>query len=258
MGHALCAGAIRHDFQRVRHIEIFRLSARAYTRPKFSPMRTIRTSIVRFSAVLFITALAAQSAKAALVANFTYDNGNTNTLTMTLSGSLTVINLSGTNAWATPAASLDLWRDMTKVTGSPFTTVPIDKTYNVGLGITASSGASSIALDKVWFYYNGRNDFSFSFANNPDPVFGIGDVVNFSGTAIVDLGTDTAGMFNEGTWTGPSVAGDPYYWTAQFSDSFFGPDLTITTKVVPEPGTWAAAALLAGAAGFVGWRRRRA
>jgi len=27
---------------------------------------------------------------------------------------------------------------------------------------------------------------------------------------------------------------------------------------VPEPGTWAAAVLLAGAAGYVRWRRRRA
>jgi hypothetical protein len=26
---------------------------------------------------------------------------------------------------------------------------------------------------------------------------------------------------------------------------------------VPEPGTWAAAALLAGAAGYVRWRRRK-
>ena len=218
---------------------------------------SIRTSIVRFSTVLVITVLAAQSAKAALLANFTYDNVSTNTLTMTLSGSLTVTSLSGTNGWANPAASLDLWRDMTKVTGNQFTTIPIDKTYNVGLGITASSGANSVALDKVWFYNNGRNDFSFSFADNPDPVFGIGEVVNFSGTAVVDLGTDTAGMFNEGTWNGASVAGDEYYWTTQFSTvPFFGPELTITTTVVPEPGTWAAAALLAGGAAFMRFRKR--
>ena len=220
-------------------------------------MINTRASNVWLSAVLFIVVLTAQSAKAALVANFTYDNASTNTLTMTLSGSLTVTSLTGTNSWATPARNLDLWRDMTKVTGNQFTTIPIDKTYNVGLGITASSGANSVALDKVWFYNNGRNDFSFSFADNPDPVFGIGEVVNFSGTAVVDLGTDTAGMFNEGTWNGASVAGDEYYWTTQFSTvPFFGPELTITTTVIPEPGTWAAAALLAGTAGFVRWRKR--
>ena len=30
------------------------------------------------------------------------------------------------------------------------------------------------------------------------------------------------------------------------------------SQPVPEPGTWAAAALLAGTAAFVRWRRRRA
>ncbi len=223
-------------------------------------MKNTRTSLRSLAILLLLAVCAMPSASAALLANFTYDNANTNTLTMTLSGSLTVTSLSGTNSWATPAAYLDLWRDMTKVTGKQFTTIPIDKTYNVGPGITASSGANSIALDQVWFYNNGRNDFSFSFANNPDPVFGIGDVVNFSGTAIVDLGSDVAGMFNEGIWNGVSAAGDAYFWTTQFStepNTYIGPELTITTAVVPEPGTWAAAALLAGGAAFMRCRRRR-
>jgi MYXO-CTERM domain-containing protein len=33
---------------------------------------------------------------------------------------------------------------------------------------------------------------------------------------------------------------------------------SVETTPVPEPGTWAAAALLAGVAGFIHWRRRRA
>lgn len=33
-------------------------------------------------------------------------------------------------------------------------------------------------------------------------------------------------------------------------------NLVFTTPAIPEPGTWAAAALLAGTAGFVGWRKR--
>jgi MYXO-CTERM domain-containing protein len=32
---------------------------------------------------------------------------------------------------------------------------------------------------------------------------------------------------------------------------------TTVMAPVPEPGTWAAAALLAGVAGFIHWRRRR-
>jgi MYXO-CTERM domain-containing protein len=31
-----------------------------------------------------------------------------------------------------------------------------------------------------------------------------------------------------------------------------------SVEAIPEPGTWAAAVLLAGAAGYVRWRRRRA
>ena len=34
-------------------------------------------------------------------------------------------------------------------------------------------------------------------------------------------------------------------------------DVQVTSAVVPEPGTWAAAALLAGGAAFVRWRKRR-
>ena len=34
-------------------------------------------------------------------------------------------------------------------------------------------------------------------------------------------------------------------------------DLTYTYDVIPEPGTWAAAALLAGGAGFMRWRKRK-
>ena len=225
-------------------------------------MKFLRTSLRLLAAALSVALLGTQSASAGLVANFTYDNANTNTLTMTLSGSLTVTSTNGANAWTVPPGDVQLWTGMTNATFSHFTTPPgaDNKTYSVGSGISASSGTNSIVLNKVWFddTHTG-NRFSFSFSANP--VFGLGDVVNFSGTAIVDLGTDKAGMFNEGTWTGRSYSGDPSYWTTQFqsgSGLLDGPELTLTTKVVPEPGTWAAAALLAGAAGFVGWRRRRA
>jgi MYXO-CTERM domain-containing protein len=49
--------------------------------------------------------------------------------------------------------------------------------------------------------------------------------------------------------------------TGTFAIEERGGDLFLTytagAQPIPEPGTWAAAALLAGAAGYVRWRRRK-
>jgi MYXO-CTERM domain-containing protein len=54
------------------------------------------------------------------------------------------------------------------------------------------------------------------------------------------------------TFSGGGVAELDLSMSAPFSME------TTMMAPVPEPGTWAAAALLAGLAGFIHWRRRRA
>jgi hypothetical protein len=46
---------------------------------------------------------------------------------------------------------------------------------------------------------------------------------------------------------------------ATWSPNLIGPaqNLSISVNAIPEPGTWAAMAILAGGAAFAGWRRRR-
>jgi hypothetical protein len=45
-------------------------------------------------------------------------------------------------------------------------------------------------------------------------------------------------------------------YLGEFSVGAFPTYMNFATTAVPEPGTWAAAALLAGGAGFMRWRKR--
>jgi hypothetical protein len=108
---------------------------------------------------------------------------------------------------------------------------------------------------------------------------GVGTIIvsSFSQTIV-----NNAAWYNRGTFTSPDFTSSNYLgfktqagnygwlnttWTAstgQFQvlggayESVVGADIvTPGGAAVPEPGTWAAAALLAGGAGFMRWRRQR-
>ncbi len=79
----------------------------------------------------------------------------------------------------------------------------------------------------------------------------IASAPTISGFESGDFTLNTTGFANP--YTGTFAIKQDVYGTGQ------GLFLTYTggAQPVPEPGTWAAAALLAGAAGLVGWRRRK-
>jgi hypothetical protein len=106
---------------------------------------------------------------------------------------------------------------------------------------------------------------------------GVGSIIisSFSQTIV-----NNASWYSTGTFTSPDFTSSNYLgfktqagnygwlnttWTAstgQFQvlsgayESVVGADIFTPAAAVPEPGTWAAAALLAGGAGFMRWRKR--
>ena len=111
------------------------------------------------------------------------------------------------------------------------------------------SGAGDNELD---FYINGSIGNFQGDSNRPTIIGGtqIGNraggfssITTFTGSAYMNAGTNTAYMvlWDYGGSTGVLIQ--------QSSFSSAAP--------IPEPGTWAAAALLVGAAGYVRWRRRK-
>lgn len=108
------------------------------------------------------------------------------------------------------------------------------------------SGAGDNELD---FYINGSVGNYLGDSNRPTIVGGtqIGTraggfsfLTTFTGQAFLNAGTNTAYMV---LWDYGGSTG------ALIQQSSF--------SAVPEPGTWAAAALLVGGAGYVRWRRRK-
>ena len=120
-----------------------------------------------------------------------------------------------------------------------------------GLYYFRFSGAGDNELD---FYINGSITNYLGDANRPTITGGtqIGtragtysDLTTFNGQATLTAGTNTAYMvlWDYGGATGALIQ------QSLFSDA--------PISGIPEPGTWAAAALLVGAAGYVRWRKRR-
>ena len=76
--------------------------------------------------------------------------------------------------------------------------------------------------------------------------------------------TDNSLRNQSGSASFSVLAGQTFGFRADTIDSMYGPGLATITSfeapggsaAVPEPGTWAAAALLAGGAGFMRWRKR--
>jgi len=153
-----------------------------------------------------------------------------------------------------------------------------------GLGNAGISGTLEIANGAVT-----GNIQSRPFAYNPGQSIknaigatgftdGVGSIIisSFSQTIV-----NNANWYSKGTFTSPDFSSSNYLgfktqagnygwlnttWTAstgQFQvlggayESVVGADIFTPSAPVPEPGTWAAAALLAGGAGFMRWRKRK-
>jgi len=153
-----------------------------------------------------------------------------------------------------------------------------------GLGNAGISGTLEIANGAVT-----GNIQSRPFAYNPGQSIknaigpsgftdGVGSIIlsSFSQTIV-----NNAAWYNRGTFTSPDFTSNNYLgfktqagnygwlnttWTAstgQFQilsgayESVVGADIFTPAAAVPEPGTWAASALLAGGAGFMRWRKRK-
>jgi hypothetical protein len=153
-----------------------------------------------------------------------------------------------------------------------------------GLGNAGSRGTLEIANGAVE-----GNIQSRPFAYNPGQSIkstigpqgftdGVGSIIisSFSQTIV-----NNASWYSTGTFTSPDFTSSNYLgfktqagnygwlnttWTAstgQFQvlggayESVVGADIFTPSAPVPEPGTWAAAALLASGAGFMRWRKRK-
>ena len=152
-----------------------------------------------------------------------------------------------------------------------------------GLGNAGTSGTLEIAngatppniQSKPFAYNPGQSIKSTTGSGFTD---GVGTIIvsSFSQTIVnnavwYNTGTFTSPDFTSGNYLGFKTQAGNYGWlnttwtasTGQFQvlsgayESVVGADIFTPSAAVPEPGTWAAAALLAGGAGFMRWRKRK-
>ncbi len=136
--------------------------------------------------------------------------------------------------------------DLIDVTGGTFTLNGISELNKFNINLWSLSGLGPDTNGAV-YNFNNTQSYSWRIVSSASPISGTFSnsyfnintgAVNGTGGFANDLG---GGMF--------SVAMDGNNLNLVFSPG---------SSPIPEPGTWAAAALLAGTAGFVRWRRRRA
>ena len=79
-----------------------------------------------------------------------------------------------------------------------------------------------------------------------------------SGSPAAPLGQNGSGYINGGTWeiTDTNAMAPAGIWDVAESPRYALSVYATYSAAVPEPGTWTAAVLLLGAAGFVRWRKR--
>lgn len=124
----------------------------------------------------------------------------------------------------------------------------ISNIFLKGPGITTSLSLGSITITG-----NGNSPFTSLVALNSTV-----PSVNFATGGVVVSFDVPAGVINDGASFLTSVTYSTFDF-AQTSTSATGPIFQAQNAApIPEPGTWAAAALLLGAAGYVRWRRRQA
>jgi len=85
-----------------------------------------------------------------------------------------------------------------------------------------------------------------------------------AGTSLADIPDDDFPMPGTLYWDATDVLTSPAYDTSNSGVDWNGPysqnlylKVTAASAAVPEPGTWAAAALLVGGAAFARWRKRK-
>jgi hypothetical protein len=175
-----------------------------------------------------------------------------------------------------PGVSLRIYNNYTNGASNTFT----------GLGNNGTSGTLEIV--------NGANPGTGDIQSRPfvyNPGQSIKNAIGATGlsdgvgTIIISSFSQTivnnANWYSKGSFTSPDFTSSNYLgfktqagnygwlnttWTAstgQFQvlsgayESVVGADIFTPSAAVPEPGTWAAAALLAGGAGFMRWRKRK-
>ena len=180
------------------------------------------------------------------------------------------------------------------VAGTPTPNQTVSFTdINIGAGTYSSSigyGPPTVSGPSLWFTITGANQFTaegagglalssvFTGFSSPDNLrsfsagqeigtgtkYTVGPIAgwNGSGTGYVGLRFDTPGASNFG-WLELDYVANGASTTLTVGGFAFEdqPGVAIAAGAevspIPEPGTWAAAALLAGGAAFLRWRKRR-
>jgi hypothetical protein len=176
------------------------------------------------------------------------------------------IGPSGFNIGGVNAGVADGWTR--NVFNFPFTgagTMGVTNDYYQKSGLTGYQGLSFAAGDSPASPFN----FSLGASIGSSATWGVGQ------SSIFQSYSDVSPNFGSGSYMGFRTAQNNYGWLEVTWDSasqdfriFSGAyedqvDVAILAgagagpAAVPEPGTWAAAALLAGGAAFARWRKRR-
>ena len=115
--------------------------------------------------------------------------------------------------------------------------------------LTFSQPVSNLVMN-VWSMGSSGNTGSYQF-NRPFALLSQNGLLSVSGNELIgNEGAGTiqfTGTFTSLSWTVSSPEGS--VWNIGVTSA--------SASAVPEPGTWAAAALLAGGAAFARWRKRR-
>ena len=149
---------------------------------------------------------------------------------------------SGVSAVEAPSTiTTDVWTHAAVTFGGGFQTLFIN-----GVAVATNSASGTVNNNFAWMSFGGKlNDAQTGIAGgNPGWLDGTLDELAFFNTNLSS--SQIAGIYTAGT-NGQSVTTLGYS-----SQPYVDP-----SAAVPEPGTWAAAALLVGGAGYVRWRRRK-
>jgi hypothetical protein len=119
--------------------------------------------------------------------------------------------------------------------------------FSQGMTVTPSGNSTNISPGNYWFVAS-----SSSFVNWVNSASGT-TPQEFSPVNPNVLPTSPSGWTYVGT---KFTTNSGTNWTA-IAVGAPATELSISVAAIPEPGTWAAMAILAGGAAFAGWRRRR-
>lgn len=218
--------------------------------------------------VAVLSAILASNASALIVVNLTYVNPSDTVLTATFGGSAVVTSNNGNTDWNN-INSNSVWRNVDDNTTQIFKgDVNVIHTPDVIESNARAfvEGGGSVTVNSVLFYTNtsiNRSDFGFTFDGNPNPLFAVGETVNFTGTFTIDLASAglTAGDFNTFAYTNRTAtwvlgyaqqfALEPLAWP------FSNISMDLSLSQVPEPGSVAVYLSLAGFLLVVLKRRQR-